>query len=49
MTESFTRTFVGGPPERTPPDPAQWRVTSPAKGTTDALVVDDRVMLASPR
>jgi len=40
MTEGFSKTFAGGPPDRTPPDPAQWRVTAPAKGTTDALVVD---------
>ncbi len=40
MTEGFTKTFVGGPPDRTPPDPAQWRITSPAKGTTSPLVVD---------
>jgi hypothetical protein len=31
---------VGGPPDRIPPDPAQWRVTSPAAGTTSALVID---------
>jgi hypothetical protein len=40
MTEGFTKTFVGGPPDRTPPDPAQWRVTSPAKGTASPLIVD---------
>jgi hypothetical protein len=40
MTEGFTKIFAGGPPDRTPPDPAQWRVTSPAKGTTSALLVD---------
>ena len=40
MVEGFTRRFVGGPAERTPPDPAQWRVAAPAKGTTDALTVD---------
>jgi hypothetical protein len=40
MMEGFSRAFVGGPPDRTPPDPAQWRVTAPAKGTGDPLVVD---------
>ncbi len=40
MIQGFTKTFVGGPPNRTPPDPAQWRVTVPAKGTMNALVVD---------
>ena len=40
LVEGFTKTFTGGSPNRTPPDPAQWHVTSPSKGTTDALVVD---------
>ena len=40
MVQGFTKSFVGGPPERTPPDPARWRVTAPAKGTTNALIVD---------
>jgi hypothetical protein len=40
MVGSYTKSFVGGPPIRTPPDPGQWRVTAPAKGTKDALVVD---------
>jgi hypothetical protein len=40
MVQGFSRSFVGGPPERIPPDPAQWRVTAPAKGTMNALVVD---------
>lgn len=40
MAGGFTRTFVGGPPRRTPPDTAQWHVTSPLRGTMDALVVD---------
>jgi hypothetical protein len=40
MVQGFTRSFVGGPANRTPPDPAEWRVTAPPKGTTKALVVD---------
>ena len=40
MVEGFTKNFVGGPPDRTPPDPAKWRVTTPVKGTANALVVD---------
>ena len=40
MVQGFARNFTGGPPERTPPDPAQWRVTVPAQGTTNALAVD---------
>ncbi len=40
LMEGFTKTFTGGPPDRTQPDPAQWRVTSPAGGTTNPLTVD---------
>ncbi len=40
MVQGFSRSFTGGPPERVPPDPAQWRLTVPAKGTTSALLVD---------
>jgi hypothetical protein len=40
MVQGFTKSFVGGPADRTPPDPAQWHVTAPAKGTTNALVVE---------
>ena len=39
MTEGFTKTFTGGPSDRIPPDPAQWRVTAPAKGTSSPLAV----------
>jgi hypothetical protein len=40
MVQGFSKSFTGGPPARTPPDPAQWRVTAPPTGTRDALVVD---------
>jgi hypothetical protein len=40
MVEGFRKPFVGGPAERNPPDPKQWRVTAPKPGTTQALVVD---------
>jgi len=40
MVQGFTKSFTGGPPERTPPDPAQWRVTAPPKETKNALAVD---------
>jgi len=40
LVEGFRKTFRGGPPERNPPDPKQWRVTPPKSGTLDALVVD---------
>jgi hypothetical protein len=39
MAQGFTKSFTGGPAERKPPDPAQWRVMAPARGT-DALAVD---------
>jgi hypothetical protein len=40
MVEGFRKIYRGGPPERKPPDPKQWRVTSPKAGTVDALVID---------
>lgn len=40
MVEGFNRTFMGGPPDRTPPDPAKWRITAPGRGTTAPLIVD---------
>lgn len=40
MTQGFVKVFAGGPPKRTEPDPALWRVAAPGKGTTDPLVVD---------
>ncbi|HUP02750.1 MAG TPA: Ig-like domain-containing protein [Bryobacteraceae bacterium] len=40
MLQGFARSFVGGPPLRTPPDPQQWRVTAPAQGTKNALAID---------
>src|SRR5207244_2255398 len=40
MVEGFRKSFRGGPAQRTPPDPKQWRVTAPKAGTSSALVVD---------
>jgi len=40
MAEGFRKSFRGGPAERTPPTPGQWRVSGPKAGSTDALVVD---------
>ena len=40
MLEGFRKSFRGGPADRRPPDPRDWRVTSPRAGTIDALVVD---------
>ena len=36
MVEGFRKSFRGGPAERNPPDPKQWRVTAPKAGTSDA-------------
>jgi hypothetical protein len=40
LVEPFRKTFRGGPAVRRPPDPKTWRLTTPAGGTIDALVVD---------
>jgi hypothetical protein len=39
MVEGFRKAFRGGPAERHPPDPAQWKVTAPKAGTAEALAV----------
>ncbi len=40
LAAGFRKPFRAGPADRTPPDPAQWRLTAPRAGTTDALIVD---------
>lgn len=40
MTEGFRKTFRGGPAERNPPNPKQWRVTPPKAGSSQALILD---------
>lgn len=40
LVAGFRKTFVGGPPEREPPDPKKWHVTRPAAGTSQPLVID---------
>ncbi len=40
LAAGFRKVFRAGPADRTPPDPAQWRVTAPRAGTREALVVD---------
>jgi hypothetical protein len=40
LEAGFRKPFRVGPADRTPPDPAQWRLTAPKAGTSDALVVD---------
>jgi hypothetical protein len=40
MTEGFRKPFRGGPSQRNPPDPKQWKVSAPKAGTVEALTVD---------
>jgi hypothetical protein len=40
MVEGFRKMFRGGPPQRQPPDPKQWKITPPRAGTSAPLVVD---------
>jgi hypothetical protein len=40
MVEGFRKSFKGGPPQRKPPDPKQWRIIAPKAETSDALAVD---------
>ncbi|HKE22359.1 MAG TPA: Ig-like domain-containing protein, partial [Bryobacteraceae bacterium] len=40
MVEGFRKSFRVGPGERTPPNPAQWRLSAPGAGTTAPLAVD---------
>jgi hypothetical protein len=40
MLEGFRKSFRGGPAERVPPDPKQWRLIPPKAGALDAVVVD---------
>jgi hypothetical protein len=40
MEESFRKPFRGGPAQRIPPDPHNWRVGSPKAGSEQALTVD---------
>jgi hypothetical protein len=39
MVEGFRKSFRGGPANRRPPDPAQWKLTAPKAGTSEALAV----------
>lgn len=40
LVDSYRKEYRGGPAERTPPDPKQWKITAPKSGTRDALVVN---------
>jgi hypothetical protein len=39
LAEVFRKSFRGGAAERTPPDPATWKIVTPAAGSRNALVV----------
>lgn len=40
MVEGFRKSFHGGPAQRNPPDPKQWRLTPPAAGSRNAVALD---------
>jgi hypothetical protein len=40
LQEGFRKAFRGGPADRTPLDPKQWRLSQPAAGTLEPLTVD---------
>jgi len=45
LVETYRKAFRGGPAVRVPPDPKRWKVTPPAAGTSQPLIVDfDRPM-----
>jgi hypothetical protein len=48
MVEGFRKVFRGGPAVRTPPDPRQWKITSPRVGSAEPLVVDFPVPMNYP-
>jgi len=39
LQDAYRKSFRAGPADRTPPDPAQWRLSAPQAGTSEALVV----------
>lgn len=39
MVEGFRKSFTGGPPDRTAPDPKQWKLSAPRAGTLAPLIV----------
>jgi hypothetical protein len=38
--EGFRKSYRGGPAQRNPPDPAQWKVTAPKAGTSEPVAVN---------
>lgn len=39
LVEGFEKSFRGGPSDRVPPEPKNWRITAPGAGTTGAVVI----------
>ena len=39
LVSGFRKPFRGGPEDRNPPDPKQWRITPPKAGSSEALLV----------
>jgi len=39
LKESFQKAFKVGPPDRQPPDPAQWKIESPPSGTREKVTI----------
>ena len=40
LVAKFEKSFRVGPQDRTPPDPARWKIQAPPAGTSDSLVVE---------
>jgi hypothetical protein len=40
MVEGFSKSFRGGPQDRRPPDPKDWRIAAPPAGTAGPLIVE---------
>jgi hypothetical protein len=39
LAAEFRKEFLVAPPDRTPPDPAEWRITAPREGTAGPLLL----------
>ena len=48
LVAGFRKTYRGGPAERNPPEPNEWRVTTPKAGTQTTLMVDFQTPMNFP-
>jgi hypothetical protein len=48
LVTGFRKSYRGGPAERNPPDPKEWRVTAPHASTLEALVLDFQTPMNYP-